>query len=397
MKELVEEPNSPYALLAPYGHLMEGELPRGFLSVFDVLVRPTYLNKKFEEEQKDFPLTIDDLQVSEIKVSVSKEIVNVLNAHSILKRALEHMTDNFKTEDRICDSLIRSIETFSHYVVMYNLGLPLSNLDKSRSVECEVPRVMLYKMLESCRDVPQFIALLQTQWKDMRKSNHYHLSKDNKVMEVFIVPAKMVAEEKLARSLINKFREPRSFEENGVYFPERIYYCSNCRKVRFEKHDTDECMGFTKRHLTEKMKELSGIVLHNDLSDAFPYISEYLVAHTLRRLLSTDNLFGFLAHSVLFDVEGEEIDIIALVSFKNYVKIFPIEVQISSNINMKRTYEKFQKLENFLRDKGILRENVKIHYLSVTFEEPKERRGENFSICHFSELEGLVRNLILLE
>lgn len=393
-------------LVFPYTFLMSSDFvenksdPLNFLLVFNTLVDPAYLDKKFERTSIESSLRVDNIEVSKIEMNLSKEIVNTLNSNFMLGNMLEHITSDFKIRNAICDSVIRSIEAFSHYVVIRNLGLPISKLDRSRCVECEAPRIMLYNLLESSKDIPQFIALLQTEGeKKILQKNEYHFLKDNEVIRTFLIYANALPGEELARALISKFKysDPRLFEEIGVWFPERIYNCSRCKKAipSFEKRHIDNCKGgeVGPHHLPTKMDELSGIVIHKNLSQAFPYISEYLVVHSLRRLLFTDKLFGFLAHSVLFD--DEEIDIIALVLFKNYVKIFPIEVQISTSIDMKKTYEKFQKLEEkFLKNIKYPEGHIKIHNIFITFEVPKEKCGKNFLIRHFSELDESIRNLI---
>lgn len=258
---------------------------------------------------------------------------------------------------------------------------------------------MLYDLLEASRDIPQFVTKLQILWEKDKLKNEYYFLKDNKTIKTFVVHVDALAEEELARTLISKFRyrDPQPFEEIGIWFPEKIYYCSICRKAipSFEKRYMDNCKGIEvdRPHLPQKMNELCGILLHENLSHVFPYISEYLVVHALRRLLFTDKLFGFLAHSVLF--EDEEIDIIVLIIFKNHVKIFPIEVQISSGVDMKNTEEKFQKLEALIKEIKYPKEyKVQIHNLFITFEEYRKGGGKNFSIHHFSELDELIRNLI---
>jgi hypothetical protein len=126
------------------------------------------------------------------------------------------------------------------------------------------------------------------------------------------------------------------------------------------------------------MKEFCGIFLHENLFEALPYISEYLVVHTLRRLFFEDKLFGFLAHSVFFD--SEEIDVIALILFRNYAKVFPIEVQISSlsDDEIKKTEDKFQKLGDLLENVEYPEGRIEVHNLFITFEEPKEDHDKNF-------------------
>jgi len=87
--------------------------------------------------------------------------------------------------------MIRAIESFSHYVVIRNLGLPISKLDESRSVKCNALRTTLYNFLDATQDVPRFITLLQTQWRNIQK-NHYCLLEDNKVIETFVIDANML-------------------------------------------------------------------------------------------------------------------------------------------------------------------------------------------------------------
>jgi len=99
----------------------------------------------------------------------------------------------------------------------------------------------------------------------------------------------------------------------------------------------------------------------------------------------------FFSHSVLF--EDEEIDIIALTFLKNYVKIFPIEVQISSKIETNKLEEKFCKLEKLIKGSDY-QQKIKIYNLLITFDKPEEQKGKNYSIHRFSELKEIVENLI---
>jgi hypothetical protein len=382
---------SPY-LLPRYGYGDEEEtVPSDFLAIFNSLVNPNYWDKKFEAFPKEDSVCIDrDIVLSTIKVNPSKEIVNMLNAYSFLESELEYILRDFKERSTACDFIIRSLESFSHYIVICNLGLPISKLDRSRSVECNAPRTTLYNFLEASQDVPQFIKLLQAQWENIQKSRYY-LQEGNQTIETFIINTSMLGE--VAESLRGKFRYAgqQLFEQYGAWFPDRFHYCDTCKKAIISPREKS-CDGIETRHPLRKMKESCGIFLHKNLSQALPYISEYLVVHSLRRLFSKERFFGFLAHSVYFD--DEEIDIIALILLKHDVKIFPIEVQLSSNIDIKKTEEKFQKLEDLLKNIEYPDGYAKIYNLFITFEEPKEKRGRNFSIHYFSELNKIVENLV---
>ncbi|MEM0171871.1 MAG: hypothetical protein QXU11_11860 [Thermoproteota archaeon] len=392
MKE-IEELISPYILLRPYGRVRKEPEPSEFLGVFSTLVDPTYLaqlDKKFEGKPTENSYSIDDIEISKIRVDPSEKIVNILSAHSLLKDALGYIMSNFGTRSTLCDSVIRAIEAFSHCVVVYNLGLPIPKLDKSRSIECDTSRTMLYNLLEASLDIPQFVKLLQNKRDNLQKN--YHL-KDGENMRISIVPADALAGNgELAKTLMDKFGDHRSFEETGIWFPKRVYCCNKCKKVIPSSEKPGKIICKEPSHPPQKMKEQCGIIIHENLFPTLPYISEYLVVHALRRLLFVDRLSGFLAHSVFLD--GEEIDIITLILFKNYVKIFPIEVQISSSIDVKGVEEKFQKLKNLIGDAEYQEYKFQIHNLFITFEECGEKGGENFSICHFSGLNELMRSLI---
>jgi Na+-transporting NADH:ubiquinone oxidoreductase subunit NqrA len=80
-------------------------------------------------------------------------------------------------------------------------------------------------------------------------------------------------------------------------------------------------------------------------------------------LLFEDKLFGFLAHSVFFD--EEEIDIIALILLKNYAKVFPIEIQVSSlsGDEIEKTEDKSQKLGDLLENVEYPEGRIEVHNL----------------------------------
>jgi hypothetical protein len=392
MENIEELVFSSYSFLRPYGYGEKEMIPPDFLMIFNSLVNPEYWNKAFKAAPEEEFKCIDDIQLFTLGVSPSKEIVNILNAHSFLEDGLEYILRDFMAQDTLCNFMIRAIESFSHYVVIRNLGLPISKLDESRSVKCNALRNTLYNFLDATRDVPQFIALLQTRWKDIQK-NHYHLLEENKTIETFMIDTIMLGE--IAKSLKDKFSYAgrQLFEQHGAWFPDRLYYCDLCKKA-IVGSGRKLCCGIKTHHPQREMKESCGIFLHENLSEALPYISEYLVIHTLRRLLFEDKLFGFLAHSVFFD--EEEIDIIALILLKNYAKVFPIEIQISSlsGDEIEKTEDKFQKLGDLLKDVKYPEGRIEVHNLFITFEEPKEEHGKNFSIHHFSKLNETVRNLI---
>jgi hypothetical protein len=296
------------------------------------------------------------------------------------------------------DIIIRVIELFSHYIVVSNLGLPLSKIEKSRPLECDTPRNMLYNFLGTSEDIPQFIVLLQRKWQnsELRKTYHLILNEETKEeTEAFVIKAKTLG--KISKNLMNKFQytDTNSFKEYGAWFPLKLYYCDKCNKLHAssENHISKYCCGLKDLHHSRKqMKEFSGIILHKNFSQVFPYISEHLAIHTLRRLLYKDKLSGFFAHSVLF--EDEEIDIIALILLKNYIKIFPIEIQLSSKIETSKVEEKFCKLEKFIKESNYQQKYIKIYNLLITFDKPEEREGKNYTIHPFTELNKMVENYV---
>jgi hypothetical protein len=388
----IESLASPYFFLRPYSYSEKETIPLEFLTIFNSLVNPKYWDKIFEVSPEEKSARVDDIQLFTVEVNPSKEMVNILNAHSFLESRLEYILKDSMVQNTACDFIIRAIESFSHYAVIHNLGLPISKLDESRSVKCNAQRITLYNFLEATRDLPRFIMLLQTQCKNIQGS-HYYLQNDDQAVETLIIDANMLG--KMAESLRDKFSYTgqQLFEQYGAWFPDRFYYCDTCKKAIISPRERS-CNGIKVHHPLRKMKESCGIFLHENLSEALPYISEYLVVHTIRSLLFKDKLFGFLAHSVFFD--DEEIDIIALILLKNYAKVFPIEVQISplSGDEIKKTGDKFQKLGDLLKDVKYPEGRIEVHNLFITLEEPKEEHGKNFSIYHFSRLNEIIENFI---
>ena len=394
----------PYVFLRSQTEPQEDEAPRDLLSIFKSLIDSDILKveARLEPEELDCKINgkffdkIDELEILK-KIKISAEFNNhKLKAYLLIEKMLEIVKDfKFEARNSIQNFVIRAMEAFSHYVVFRNLGLPLSKLKESGVVEYATPRTMLYKFLEASRQYPQFIALLQKNEEIQKKK--YKLLKDAEVFEVFVFPADALGE--LAVTIKEDFRDERAFEEIGVWFPERVYYCEieECKKLvaGSKKSRPDPCYGIDAFHHEKKdMREGVVILFHSNFSSAIKHISEYFVVHVLRRLISQDNLFGFLAHQVFF--EDKEIDIAAIVLFKNSAKIFPIEVQLSSDIEIEKTREKFQKFGELL--KNLESEySIEIRNLFVTFEEPKKERCDNFLIVHISKLEELIKELIYSE
>jgi len=294
----IDELSDPYLFLQPQNYSKKEKVPSNFLQLFKSFLYEDYWKKKFESNAKEDSLLINDVELCRIKIEIVKEITQILNAHYFIEDALEIVLDNFKKESDMCDLLIRVVESFSHYIVVSNLGLPLSKIEKSRSLECESPRPALYNLLEESKDIPEFIVLLQRRCQNDELGNPSYLTLNEgtgEEAETFVIKAGTLGE--ISKNLINRFKynDVNFFKKYGVWFPPQLYHCSKCNKLQFslDSHNKKYCIGRKDRHIENKMEQFTGIILNKNLSQVFPYFSEYLAIHVLRQLFYENKLFGF--------------------------------------------------------------------------------------------------------